>query len=247
MARRAEKKQGATPMQQKPQRQLRLPLWLVQVTLVLAVGYGSFWGLQQISWGWPAENIEIEGEFRYWSPQQLGQELMWIKQLNFFSLNVRDVKEQLEALPLIQSAQVKKIWPESLVITFKEDIPVARWNGEELLNPHAQKLSLPGKFDATGLPLLTGPENKEQQVMRQFQRLQQKLLVVGESVVSLSMNPVGSWQLSLANGWQVYLGRQQQEIRIKRLVELLKMLPQEKVAVVDLRYGKGAAIEWLAV
>lgn len=234
-------------MQQKPQRQLRLPVWVVQLLLVVSVGYGSFWGLQQISWGWPADNIEVEGEFRYWSAEQLGQELLWIKELNFFSLNVREVRERLEGLPLIQSVQVKKVWPESLVIKFKEDIPVARWNDQALLNPHAQKLQLPGKFDASGLPVLTGPENKEQQVMRQYQRLQQKLRVVGESVVSLRMNPVGSWRLQLANGWQVNLGRQQQELRIKRLVELLKILPQEKVAVVDLRYGKGAAIEWLPV
>ena len=234
-------------MQQKPQRQFHLPVWLMQSVIVVLVGYGSFWGLQQVSWGWPADNIEVEGEFRYWTAQQLGQELLWIKELNFFSLDVREVREQLEALPLIQSVQVKKIWPDSLVIKFKEDIPVARWNDQTLLNPVADKLQLPGRFDSSGLPVLTGPENKEEQVMRQFQRLQQKLQVVGESVVSLRMNPVGSWQLQLANGWLVNLGREQQELRIRRLVELLKILPQEKVAVVDLRYGKGAAIEWQPV
>jgi cell division septal protein FtsQ len=37
------------------------------------------------------------------------------------------------------------------------------------------------------------------------------------------------------------------EQRLERLIELLKILPQEKVAVVDLRYGKGAAIKWLSV
>jgi len=248
MARRAEKKQGATPLQQqKPQRELHLPVWLWQSVLAVVIGYGSFWGLQQVSWGWPVEEIEVEGEFRYWSAQQLGNELLWIKELNFFSVDVQEVREQLESLPLIQSVQVKKVWPETLKIRFKEDIPVALWNNKTLLNPHGKALSLPGQFDATGLPVLTGPEQKEEQVMRQYQRLQQKLVQMDMSVVSLKMNAVGSWQLKLENGWLVQLGRQQQELRIRRLIELLKILPQEKVAVVDLRYGKGAAIEWQPV
>ena len=34
------------------------------------------------------------------------------------------------------------------------------------------------------------------------------------------------------------------EDRIIRLEQLLRYLPQEKVAKIDLRYGKGAAISW---
>ena len=248
MTRRAEKKQGATPLQQKqPQRELHLPVWLWQSVLVVIIAYGSFWGLQQVTWGWPVEEIEVEGEFRYWSAQQLGQELLWIKELNFFSVDVQKVREQLESLPLIQSAQVKKVWPETLKIRFKEDIPVALWNEKTLLKPHGKPLILPGQFDATGLQVLTGPKKKEEQVMRQYQRFQSRLSSVDALMVSLSMNAVGSWQVELANGWTIRLGRQQLEQRVERLVELLKILPPEKVAVVDLRYGKGAAIQWLPV
>jgi cell division protein FtsQ len=83
--------------------------------------------------------------------------------------------------------------------------------------------------------------------MRQFQRFQSRLSAVDASLVSVTMNSVGSWQIELENGWAIHLGRQQLEQRLQRLIELLKILPQEKVAVVDLRYGKGAAIKWLSV
>jgi cell division protein FtsQ len=224
-----------------------VPLWFVQSVFVVALLVLSGWGLQQVRWGWPVDQVEIEGEFRYWQAEDLAKELLWVKEQNFFSLDVRQVKYELEQLALIKRVQVKKVWPKTLVVKFKEDIPVAVWNQQALLNPKGEELILPSSFDADGLPRLSGPEQKTEQVMRQFQRFQSRLTSVDASIASLTMNAVGSWQVELENGWTIRLGRQQLEQRLERLMELLKILPQEKVAVVDLRYGKGAAIQWLSV
>jgi cell division protein FtsQ len=224
-----------------------IPLWLLQSAFVFSLLLTAGWGLQQVRWGWPVEQVEIEGEFRYWQGQDLAKQLLWVKEQNFFSLDVRQVKAELEQLALIKSAQVKKVWPDTLLVKFKEDIPVAIWNRDTLLNPKGEELILPTQFDVKALPKLSGPENQTEQVMRQYQRFQLRLSSVDALMVSLSMNAVGSWQVKLANGWTIHLGRQQLEQRVERLVELLKILPPEKVAVVDLRYGKGAAIQWLPV
>jgi len=224
-----------------------IPMWFVQSVFVVSLLVLSGWGLQQVRWGWPVEQVEIEGEFRFWQAEELAKQLLWVKEQNFFSLDVRQVKTDIEQLPLIKSAQVKKVWPDTLLVKFKEDIPVAVWNQKTLLNPQGEELILSNSFDATGLPRLFGPKKKTEQVMRQFQRFQSRLLSVDAAMVSLTMNTVGSWQIELANGWMIRLGRQQLEQRLERLIELLKILPQEKVAVVDLRYGKGAAIKWLSV
>ncbi|MBQ0730717.1 MAG: cell division protein FtsQ/DivIB [Oleispira antarctica] len=224
-----------------------IPMWFVQSVFVVSLLVLSGWGLQQVRWGWPVEQVEIEGEFRFWQAEELAKQLLWVKEQNFFSLDVRQVKTDIEQLPLIKSAQVKKVWPDTLLVKFKEDIPVAVWNQKTLLNPQGEELILSNSFDATRLPRLFGPKKKTEQVMRQFQRFQSRLLSVDAAMVSLTMNTVGSWQIELANGWMIRLGRQQLEQRLERLIELLKILPQEKVAVVDLRYGKGAAIKWLSV
>jgi len=246
------KKAGATRLEKKAPFSFSIlvkgvPLWLVQSVFVVSLIALSTWGLQQVRWGWPVEQVEIEGEFRYWQAEELAQELLWVKEQNFFSLNVRQVKSELEQLALIKNVQVKKVWPDTLLVKFKEDIPVAVWNQSTLLNPSGKELILPASFDETGLPKLSGPEQQIEQVMRQFQRFQSRLTSVGAVMVSLTMNTVGSWQVELDNGWMIRLGRQQIEQRLERLIELLKILPHEKVAVVDLRYGKGAAIKWLSV
>jgi cell division protein FtsQ len=249
---RATVNKGATRLQEKAPfsfRQLAriVPLWFVQSVFVVSLLVLSGWGLQQVRWGWPVKQVEVEGEFRFWQAEDLVKELLWVKEQNFFSLDVRQVKADVEQLALIKSAEVKKIWPDTLLVKFKEDIPVAVWNQKTLLNPLGEELILTNHFDAEGLPRLFGPENKTDQVMRQFQRFQSRLSSVDAAIVSLTVNTVGSWQVELENGWTIRLGRQQLEQRIERLIELLKILPPEKVAVIDLRYGKGAAIQWLSV
>jgi cell division protein FtsQ len=243
---------GATRLKKKETFSIRklfsfIPLWSIQSIFVVSLFLAAGWGLQQVRWGWSVEQVEIEGEFRYWQAQDLAKQLLWVKEQNFFSLDVREVKFELEQLALIKSVQVRKVWPDTLLVKFKEDIPVAIWNKDALLNPKGEELLLPGSFDQSGLPKLFGPELRTEQVMRQFQRFQSRLSGVDAVMVSLTMNAIGSWQVELENGWTIRLGRQQLEQRIERLIELLKILPQEKVAVVDLRYGKGAAIKWLPV
>lgn len=251
-AERASAGKGATRLEKRApfsfQRLITaVPLWLVQSVFVMSILIVSGWGLQQVRWGWPVEQVEIEGKFRFWQAEELAKRLLWVKEQNFFSLDVRQVQAEVEQLALIKSVEVKKVWPDTLLVKFKEDIPVAVWNQNTLLNPQGEELVLPSDFDAKRLPKLMGPEKKTAQVMRQFQRFQSRLLSVDAVLVSLTMNPVGSWQVELENGWMIRLGRQQLEQRLERLIELLKILPQEKVAVVDLRYGKGAAIQWLPV
>ena len=248
---RAASSKGATRLKQKEAFKLTsivswVPLWVVQSMFVVSLLVGAGFGLQQVRWGWAVEQVEIEGEFRYWHAKELAKQLLWVKEQNFFSLDVRQVKQDLEQLALIKSVQVKKVWPDTLLVKFKEDIPVAVWNSEALLNPIGEELLLPSSFDQSKLPKLSGPEQMTEQVMRQFQRFQSRLSSVGAVMVSLNMNAVGSWKIELENGWTIRLGRQQLEQRVERLIELLKILPQEKVAVVDLRYGKGAAIKWLS-
>lgn len=243
---------GATRLEKKEPFSLRVkmpkvPLWLLQSVSVLVLLTSIGWGMQQVSWGWPVEQVEVEGEFRYWQAEDLAKQLLWVKNENFFSLNVHKVKYELEQLALIKTVQVKKVWPETLLVKFKEDIPVAVWNQQTLLNPSGEELILPDSFDISALPRLSGPEQQIEQVMRQYQRFQARLSAVNAGMTSLTMNDVGSWQVELSNGWTIRLGRQQLEQRLDRAIELLKILPQEKVAVVDLRYGKGAAIKWLPV
>src|SRR5579884_194616 len=46
---------------------------------------------------------------------------------NIFLANVPELKEQIEALPLVSSASLSKQWPNQLTVTVKERVPALLW------------------------------------------------------------------------------------------------------------------------
>lgn len=220
--------------------------------LLALVAVGLIWLGQLIAssprvhLGWQVAQVEIEGEFRYWQPRQIIEQIIWVKKKNFLTVDVREVQQALEALSLVKSAKVKKIWPETLLIQVKEDIPVALWNGQFLLNPLGQELPRPKNFETNNLPQLSGRDAQAEEVMRQYQRFQSRFEPIDEKIEALEVSDWGNWQMTLSNGWSVVLGRKDIEQRMLRLMKLIQTLPAEQVEKVDLRYGKGAAIKWLA-
>ena len=220
--------------------------------LLALVAVGLIWLGQLIAnsprvhLGWQVAQVEIEGEFRYWQPRQIIEQIIWVKKKNFLTVDVREVQQALEALSLVKSAKVKKVWPETLLIQVKEDIPVALWNGQFLLNPLGQELPRPENFETDNLPQLSGRDAQAEEVMRHYQRFQSRFEPIDEKIEALEVSDWGNWQMTLSNGWSVVLGRKDIEQRMLRLMKLIQTLPAEQVEKVDLRYGKGAAIKWLA-
>ena len=53
---------------------------------------------------------------------------------NFFQVDVNDVQHQISQLPWIYSVSVRKKWPNELKIYVVDQLPVAQWNGDFLIN-----------------------------------------------------------------------------------------------------------------
>ncbi len=208
-----------------------------------------FAGLFIVSTHWvykstPVTAIEFNGAFTVWSPEQLTQPLLWIKDESFFSLDVKKVHQQLQALPLIKHVSVRKQWPGTIQVNITEDVPIALWNNDKVLSASGKVSNLPQGMNTEDLIQMSGAGQQTEQVVRYYRRLQQVLNDQKIRVLELSVSEVGSVEAKLSNGWHVKLGRQYIEERVERLERILRYFPQEKVAIVDLRYGKGAAIRW---
>jgi cell division protein FtsQ len=114
-------------------------------------------------------------------------------------------------------------------------------------------LNLQGeRFEAEpteGLPALNGPDGSEHEVAERFRRFSGAVEPLGSAVVRVALSPRYSWQLSLANGLQIVLGRDSPsdpvEQRLSRFVaaapETLGRLNRRN-EYVDLRYPNGFAL-----
>lgn len=163
----------------------------------------------------------------------------------FFSLDVRALKEEIESHPWVQQVSIRRVWPDELSVDVYEQRPIARWGEQQVLNQHSEMFS-PGDFAGQGrLPLLDGPDESADEVMRRYQQFTQLLQAVGLRIGALSLSENGEWDLVTDNGIRLNIGRDDVSGRVQRFALLYEQTLHEEaseIAAVDLRYSNGLAV-----
>ncbi|PKO94545.1 MAG: cell division protein FtsQ [Betaproteobacteria bacterium HGW-Betaproteobacteria-10] len=171
---------------------------------------------------------------------------------NFFSLNLDAVRGALETLPWVRKVEVRRIWPARLEVKVEEHRPAARW-GEgrnELVDTYgAVFVAVPSADELAALPLLYGPPGTAAEVLKYYSEFAERFLTVGESLVQVTLSPRLAWQIKLANGMRVEMGREQPKapvgVRLQRFIEVYPATVAQQAVrptVVDLRYPNGFAM-----
>jgi cell division protein FtsQ len=166
---------------------------------------------------------------------------------NFFTVNLRGIERALDELGWVKSSSVRRQWPSTLVIDIQEQVPVARWGKDALLN-RAGKIFKPlaGTYPRH-LPILHGPAGRTGLLLARFQRLSNILAPARLSVRALVQDQRRAWHLLLDNGIAVAIGRGDPVARVARLA---RVYPQVLVSHashierIDLRYTNGLAVAW---
>lgn len=172
----------------------------------------------------------------------------------FFTIDLESVRNSLEKLPWVREARVERRWPDTLVVSLTEHVPLARWNDNALINEMGEVFV--AAVDQR-LPRLSGPEDSSAEVVATFRRYQASLAPLGITIDELRLTPRRAWRLRLDNGIQLALGREQTDARLARFVAMYPRLfgtqPANAVAaasahaplkpiMVDLRYPDGFAV-----
>lgn len=178
----------------------------------------------------------------------------------FFTVELNAVRESLEKLPWVRDARVERRWPDTLVVSLTEHVPLARWNDNALVSDTGEVFVA---AVSKQLPRLSGPEDSSLEVVAAYRRHQAALAPLGMTIDELRLSPRRSWRIRLANGTRLALGREQTDERLSRFVAVYPRLfgtPSEvqKTAVqntaaadpaapaapvtVDLRYPDGFAV-----
>ncbi|MDP1033984.1 FtsQ-type POTRA domain-containing protein, partial [Klebsiella pneumoniae] len=76
--------------------------------------------------------------------------------------DVNNIQSQIERLPWIKQACVRKQWPDELKIHLVEFVPIARWNDQHMVVSAGIAFSVPAdRTRNQNLPMLYGPEGSE--------------------------------------------------------------------------------------
>ncbi len=192
----------------------------------------------------PLHRVKFVGPHPHESAEQLRAIVQPFAQYDFFSVDVPTMQARFKQLPWVDRVQIRRIWPDQLVIHLIEHVAVASWQKNSLFSASGELFYPPHASLPASLPALHGVAGHEQEVFSTLQLMQQALAPTALTIVRLEQNPRSAWQAVLSNGMVLVLGRQQPMQRLQRFVvayrQLLQTVPQVKI--IDLRYSNGMAV-----
>ncbi|MHA3804860.1 cell division protein FtsQ, partial [Enterobacter bugandensis] len=200
----------------------------------------------------PLSKLVVTGERHYTRNDDIRQSILALGSPGtFMTQDVNIIQSQIERLPWIKQASVRKQWPDELKIHLVEYVPIARWNDQHMVDVDGNSFSVPSdRVNKQNLPMLYGPEGSENEVLQGFREMGQVLAKDRFTLKDAAMTARRSWQLTLTNGIKLNLGRGDTMKRLARFVELYPVLQQQaqadgkRISYVDLRYDSGAAVGW---
>jgi len=210
--------------------------------LAVGIGYGLIFALDQ-----PIRIVSVEGKFQRVSPVQVEQAVTTGMKAGFMTVDLAAVRERVQQLPWVDQARIKRRWPNGLRVQITEQVAAARWGETGLLNTRGELFVTNARHVPPELPRLRGPEGSQSQVAQRYLSAQGRLIEAGTRLSALQLDARGAWELELANGVQVRLGRREVEDRLDRFINSAwpVMSPRAReVAYVDMRYSNGFAIGW---
>ncbi|MEK7231864.1 MAG: FtsQ-type POTRA domain-containing protein [Pseudomonadota bacterium] len=191
----------------------------------------------------PLREVRVDGELAHVTREQLETLARREVKGNFFTLDLGEARAAFASLPWVRGAEVRRQWPDRLDVALEEHVPLARWSNAALVNTHGEVFT--AEFDGK-LPLFAAPDEvSAKEIAIQYGYFQRRLATIGQVPVEVRVSPRRAWQVQLASGLTLRLGRERIEARLDRYIAVhdrtLSRL-QRNLDYVDLRYPNGFAV-----
>ena len=220
-------------------------LRLLMVTVFVAAIFGADFIYKQIDT--PLSKIMVGGNFNHLEEQELAELVNMEIDGGFLSMNLNQLRQELQSHPWIHQVSVRREWPSTLKVEVIEEVPIARWGKKGFLNRLGDQLSLPENSNLKSLPVLEADFGSSQDMIAQYLLLAELLAPTDLRLTELQRDAVGAWQIETTSGVRIVLGRDQIIEKIRRLIVVWGSgldVQLNNIATIDLRYPNGLAVSW---
>lgn len=221
------------------------------IGFVLLVFAGSWYGWQRINnqdaISKPIRYVKVEGAFQYTSKERLKEVLTPEMKRGFYHADMDNIRHLISHLPLVEKVDVKRVWPDAVHIKITEQTPIVRWGDHALLNKQGDVLIPDNIGEFKNLPIITGPDGQEKKLLEIMKGIYIVLKDKSMQLAEFHVNDRRAWQIKLANGLQMQLGRKAPLENMQRFLKTMDLLGEEQLAMiasVDTRYPNGYAVTW---
>lgn len=152
------------------------------------------------------------------------------------------VREAARRVPWVRDATVRRRFPDAVEITFEAHQALARWSDTQLVSTRGDVFTAE---DKASLPRFRGPEGAAPAMAAEYPAMARLLEPLASPIAELRLSARGAWQVALASGLTLELGRGEVRPRAERFVAAWPQLAANAVQspYADLRYPNGFALK----
>jgi len=193
----------------------------------------------------PVSNVDVLGTLDYTDRGSLSDAVKDDVGIGLLALDIDKVRDELESLPWVAAAHVRREWPARLTLAIEEHEPAARWNNEGLVSKR-HEMFLPPQLHPdsaqhmewqehfANLPRLSGAEGRHDAVLDDYRHYQLRLSQIGLSIVSLTEDDRRSQTLELSNSVIVKLGYENQRERLNNFIAVHdRLIGEDQAGLTD--------------
>lgn len=227
---------------------LKFFAWTIALTLVALpiVGVLNGWFAAD---RWPVTRLSVQAEFDHVSADQIRAAAQPHLGQGFFAIHLGPMRDAIAKLPWVERVEARKRWPDTVDLVVYEQQPYARWGADRLVNRQGKLFAVAGAADLQGLPRLSGPDDRIEDVLRFYADCQREFSGSGLVVNAIAVSPRDGWRIGLASGTVIELGRERRDERLRRFLDVWPRLATSHAqppTAIDLRYANGFAASWPA-
>ena len=216
---------------------------LIAVAVVVIAGIWASKKIEDVS----IKTIEIQSALINVSKSEIRTIAENYMHDGFFTVDLGSFENQLNDIPWIYRANIKRQWPSKLVIEISEQQAYFRWGENHLINKYAEVFYVGDTQQYASLPLLIGVKGRERDLIDLYYKYSARFKQVGTDILKLKEDARYDKEITLVNGISINVGREKTDKQIERCLYSFAMFTKaerEAIASIDLRHSNGFAIRW---
>lgn len=197
------------------------------------------------------QELKIKGKFRYLEPVDVDAILRTQELGNFFSVELDSLKSKVEEMEWVESADIRRQWPNALNVSIVEHQPAMRWGDDKWVSTSGSIIALPNNIGGVNVITLNGDEAQSKHILLQATRWKKEFANDGLELRKTKLSSSQAWTLRLYyaefdSEFDLLLGSEDVAERLARFKVLFnEQLKFSEYALtrVDARYPDGLAVK----